>query len=92
MLVNVDYRKRPHQAIGWNLVHGPCPGSEMCRSVQVRTVVLLGGEDAGVISVALDVAEFRGLKRRLFRPFPIGRAVVQSMREVDNGAKFHWIG
>ena len=53
----------------------------------MRTVVLLRGEDAGVVSVALDVAEFRGLKRRFPGSLPIGRAVVQSVREVDDCAK-----
>ena len=53
-------------------------------SVEMGAVMLLGGKDAGVVSVALDIAQFRRLERRLARALPVGRVVVQRMREIDN--------
>ena len=76
-VANIENHQRANQALGGNLVDGPRACGEMRGRVEMRTVMFLGAEVARVISIALEVAQFGRLKRRLLRAFPVGRAVVQ---------------
>ena len=64
-----------------------CAGASRC-----STVMLLRREDARAVPVTLDVAEFAGLKWRLSRTLPVGRTIVEGMRNIDNPTLCESIG
>src|ERR1035437_3788980 len=80
------------QPLDRNLVHRPHALGEMGGRVEMGSVMFLGGEDARVVSVALDVAQFPRLERRLLAAFPVGRMAVQVVGEIDDRAMNIGIG
>lgn len=50
----------------------------------MRAVMLLRRKNARVVSVALDVPKFSRMKRRLGRSLPIGRVIVERVREIHS--------